>query len=328
MTALTERPAAEAASAPTTMPIRDIAVHPQYRRQDLGKLRDLQQSIRKDGLIRPVPVTADGTLIAGERRLHACRNLGWSHIPVIAATDDAHAVQLLAAEEANAGPHCKPRSATELVLLGLAIEEFERNESERRRADGQKGIRAVRRSQSRDAATQITGLSQHYYTQIRRIAQASLGYEPNFGGYGQSPVDPDWARYSKEVLAVIDRVVAGERIDNSTPGGRKSLLTVNAIYGQWNAAHAQRRKAEAKKNSFSTTEEPAAAPARHRAQREALLKGLASLNGLCNGLATITEIDPAVTSEEAAALDRDLSRASQVLRGLRLKIKEYANGID
>jgi len=327
MTALAERPQKGVTSSPPTMPISNITVHPQHRRQDLGKLRDLQQSIRKEGLIRPVPVTTDGALIAGERRLRACQNLGWDRIPVIIANDGAHAVQLLAAEEADTGPHRKPRSATELVLLGLAVEEFERNESEKRRADGQKGIRAARRGQSRDAATQITGLSQHYYTQIRRIVQASLGYEPNFGGYGQSPVDPGWARHSKEVLTVIDRVVAGERIDNSTPGGRKSLLTVNAVYEQWNAAHAQRRKAEAKKNSFSTTEEPAATPIRHRAQREALLKGLASLNGLCNGLASITEIDPAVTSEEAAALDRDLSHASQVLRGLRLKIKEYANGI-
>lgn len=328
MTTTTERPGTGVTSAPTTMPIRDITVHSQYRRQDLGKLRDLQQSIRKDGLARPMPVTADGLLIAGERRLRACQNLGWDRIPVIVATDDAHAVQLLAAEEANTGPRHKPRSATELVLLGMAVEEFERNESEKRRADGQKGIRAARRSQSRDAAAQITGLSQHYYTQIRRIVQASLGYEPNFGGYGQSPVDPDWARHSKEVLAVIDRVVAGERIDHYATGGRKGRLTVNTVYGQWNDAHAQRRKTEAKKNSFSNAEEPVAAPIRHRAQREALLKGLASLNGLCNGLASITEIDPAVTSEEAAALDRDLSHASQVLRGLRLKIKEYANGID
>jgi len=324
MTALTERPRAGMTTAATTMPVDDIVIHPHYRRLHLGRLRDLQQSIALNGLLRPVPVTTDGRLIAGERRLRAARNLGWTDIGVTVATDNTHAVQLIAAEHADDGPYRKPASATELTLLGLYIEDFERANAEARRIAGQRGKRADSgRRQSRDIAADTIGMSRHYYIQIKAITLAWLGYETQTGGWEHVPVDPEWSAYSRTVLNDIDQVYAGAQIEHETPSGRRTRLTVNAIYEQWNAERT-RRRGVVKDNSYSTAE---TAPARHRAPRESLLKGLASLNGLCTALAAITEIDPAVTSEEAAALDRDLSHASQVLRGLRLKIKEYANGI-
>lgn len=49
-------------------------------------VRDLEESIKEVGLLHPVVVTArqDGkyTVLAGNRRLHACRKLGWTSIPV------------------------------------------------------------------------------------------------------------------------------------------------------------------------------------------------------------------------------------------------------
>jgi hypothetical protein len=308
--------------AATTMPIDDITIHPSYRRLHLGRLRDLQQSIALNGLLRPVAVAADGHLIAGERRLRAVRNLGWTDIAVTVATDNTHAVQLIAAEHDNEGPCHKAQSATELTLLGLHIEDFERSSAEARRAAGQRGQHAEVRRQSRDVAADTVGMSRHYYVQIRAVVLAWLGYETQAGGYERVAVDPEWSVYSRTVLNDIDQVLAGVHIEYDAPSGRRTRLTVNAVYERWSTERS-RRRVVVENNSYSTNE---AAPVRHRAQRESLLKGLASLNGLCNGLAAITEIDPAVTSEEAAALDRDLSHASQVLRGLRLKIKEYANG--
>ena len=51
-------------------------------RQDLGDIQGLAESIRQFGLLRPVLITADGRLIAGRRRLEACKLLGWETIPV------------------------------------------------------------------------------------------------------------------------------------------------------------------------------------------------------------------------------------------------------
>ncbi|WP_103681067.1 ParB N-terminal domain-containing protein [Alkalispirochaeta sphaeroplastigenens] len=49
-------------------------------RQDLGNLDSLAASLRKNGLLHPLVVTEDLTLIAGHRRLEAARLLGWQEI--------------------------------------------------------------------------------------------------------------------------------------------------------------------------------------------------------------------------------------------------------
>lgn len=65
-------------------PVRPIdAIDLGFRyRQDLGDLRPLAESIEEVGLLHPVVVTPEGRLIAGQRRLAACRLLGWAEVPV------------------------------------------------------------------------------------------------------------------------------------------------------------------------------------------------------------------------------------------------------
>ena len=63
------------------MEIERIQVGFRYRK-DLGDVRSLAQSIEEVGLLHPVVVTPEGRLIAGQRRLEACRALGWIDIPV------------------------------------------------------------------------------------------------------------------------------------------------------------------------------------------------------------------------------------------------------
>jgi ParB family chromosome partitioning protein len=64
-----------------TRRITDIIIDHCFR-QDLGDIQGLAESIREFGLLRPVLITADGHLIAGRRRLEACKLLGWVAIPV------------------------------------------------------------------------------------------------------------------------------------------------------------------------------------------------------------------------------------------------------
>lgn len=65
----------------TVLPISEITVGRRHR-QDLGDVRQLAESIERVGLLHPIVVTPDNTLIAGERRLNACQQLGWHQIPV------------------------------------------------------------------------------------------------------------------------------------------------------------------------------------------------------------------------------------------------------
>ncbi len=59
--------------------IKDIKVKNRIR-TDLGDLTSLQESIMKLGLLHPIIVNEKYELIAGLRRLYACRNIGWSEI--------------------------------------------------------------------------------------------------------------------------------------------------------------------------------------------------------------------------------------------------------
>lgn len=59
-----------------SLPFDGIIVGFRYRK-DLGDLRPLADSIAEVGLLHPIVVTAEGLLIAGQRRLEACRLLGW-----------------------------------------------------------------------------------------------------------------------------------------------------------------------------------------------------------------------------------------------------------
>jgi ParB family transcriptional regulator, chromosome partitioning protein len=64
------------------VPVATIVVG-RRRREDLGDLTGLMQSIREvGGLIHPIVVTDDRVLVAGERRLEATKRLGWEEIEV------------------------------------------------------------------------------------------------------------------------------------------------------------------------------------------------------------------------------------------------------
>lgn len=49
-------------------------------RKDLGNLEDLKDSLRVYGLLNPITLTQKYELIAGERRLEAATQLGWTSI--------------------------------------------------------------------------------------------------------------------------------------------------------------------------------------------------------------------------------------------------------
>ena len=63
-------------------PIERIHVGERLR-QDLGDIAALAASIKDVGLLQPLVVLEDGTLVAGHRRLAAIQNvLKWATVPV------------------------------------------------------------------------------------------------------------------------------------------------------------------------------------------------------------------------------------------------------
>lgn len=68
------------------------------QRRELKNIEALAESIQRLGLIHPINIREDGKLIAGERRLEACKLLGWTHISAQLSEDDADEKQLYAVE--------------------------------------------------------------------------------------------------------------------------------------------------------------------------------------------------------------------------------------
>ncbi|MCQ2575778.1 MAG: ParB/RepB/Spo0J family partition protein [Treponema sp.] len=59
--------------------IKDIKVKHRVRK-DLGNLDDLKESLKTYGLLNPITINRNYQLIAGERRLTAAKEIGWTNI--------------------------------------------------------------------------------------------------------------------------------------------------------------------------------------------------------------------------------------------------------
>lgn len=99
-------PSAEEQNALRTIPIAEIRPNPYQPRQTFHpeELAELEASLRATGLLQPVTVrpAAAGKgyeLVAGERRLRAATNIGWTEIPAVVKPIDDRTLLTLALVE-------------------------------------------------------------------------------------------------------------------------------------------------------------------------------------------------------------------------------------
>jgi ParB family chromosome partitioning protein len=103
-------------------------------RKDLGDLRELALSIQDVDLLNPITLTRDGRLVAGQRRLEACRLLGWSQVPVrfVDSLDDAAKLLRAERDENLCRQEMRP---SELGSLGAALYEIEAESAKTRQRE-------------------------------------------------------------------------------------------------------------------------------------------------------------------------------------------------
>lgn len=153
-------------------------------RYALGNLDELAKSIADVSLLNPITLTRDSRLVAGHRRLEACRRLGWSEIPVrfIDSLDDA--AKLLRAER-DENTCRKEMLPSELASLGEALYALESESARDRVREAADRGRATRHGlgsgevsgaqteevtgDARDKVGEALGFSGRTFTELRNV---------------------------------------------------------------------------------------------------------------------------------------------------------------
>lgn len=163
------------------MRLADIRVEGRHRKE-LGDINSLMRSIEEIGLIAPVVVTRDGRLIAGERRLEACRRLGWASISVVCPGNLTDAASLLKAER-DENTCRKDMLPSELAALAEALHGIEAQEARERMAEAGRsaapgrpaersdptvgGFQSGNAHESREAVADALGMGTTNYGELR-----------------------------------------------------------------------------------------------------------------------------------------------------------------
>jgi ParB/RepB/Spo0J family partition protein len=159
----------------TVMPIADIKIGTRHRK-DMGDIAGLARSIADVGLLHPIVIRPDGTLIAGERRLAAFRQLERTEIPVT-VVDLAEIVSGEFAENA----HRKNFTPTEIDAIRRALEPIEKQAAKERMSEGGKGAKVSQPSRTTDRIGALAGVSGRTVEKIAEVVAAAEAEPKKFG---------------------------------------------------------------------------------------------------------------------------------------------------
>ena len=171
----------------SAMPICNIRVGDRIR-GDLGDIDGLARNIDAIGLLKPLAVLSDGTLLAGARRLAAVKLLGWQEVPVPRMTMTIFLSQLpyeLQVEISENQFH-KDLTPSEMDEARRRIEPFfaaaakTRQRREGRTNGGGKFPPAIKRK-TRDLVGGLLGISSRSLDKIRAVTDAAKADPGRFG---------------------------------------------------------------------------------------------------------------------------------------------------
>ena len=157
--------------------INKIKVRNRFRKS-LGDIDSLARSIEEVGLLHPIVVRPDGRLIAGERRLAACKKLGWKSVPVTFVN-----LKEVARGEYAENAHRKdflPSQIDAIRRALLPLEKAAAKERQRQHGDTAPGRKkqsgkfpGVTTGRVRDKIADFAGISGRTLEKIRAIVEAA-----------------------------------------------------------------------------------------------------------------------------------------------------------
>lgn len=155
-------------SEKTTVLIEQINVGNRFRK-DMGDIDALANSIKEVGLLQPIVISETYDLIAGQRRLEACKSLGWNEIPVSIVN-----MQDIVKGEHAENAFRKDFTVTEMVAIKRAIEPFERKQAEERQLAGKPAEESAEGSGTvRERIASSLGVSHDTLSKAEDIVEAA-----------------------------------------------------------------------------------------------------------------------------------------------------------
>jgi N6-adenosine-specific RNA methylase IME4 len=165
-----------------SLPLEQVFIGERHRR-DMGDIGGLAASMSELGLLHPVVVRPDGTLIAGERRLRAAQELGWAEVPVTVVNLDA----VIRGEFAENAVR-KDFTLSEAVAIKRALEPLEKAAAkERQREGGRRGgegsgkLPEASKGNAADKAARATGMARRTLEKAEAIVDAAEAEPQKFG---------------------------------------------------------------------------------------------------------------------------------------------------
>ena len=138
-------------------------------RKDFGDIQELADNIRKNGLLNPLTVNHSYKLLAGERRLRACKSLGWSQVDVRMVESDGEVQDLeIEMSENNVRRNFTGSELAEGLRRQMAIEAEKARE--RMIEGGGGGNISTPFGKARDAAGAAFGISGRQAEKVMYVA--------------------------------------------------------------------------------------------------------------------------------------------------------------
>jgi ParB-like chromosome segregation protein Spo0J len=285
-------------------------------RVELGDVSELAASIAMDGLMHPIVITTDCRLIAGHRRIEACKSLGWTEIQATVIEQVTDAAQLLRMER-DENTCRKDMTPSEKISLGRALEELERPKARERqgtrtdlgrelsvRPNETNNLRDSRRRayDVREDVAPAVGLSTASYSRAKQLVVAAENGDP----------------------------VAAEQVKEMDRTGK-----VTAPYEKWKGHKVNRGdEAKSKRDAFGLASEQPIEPEpkkkpsnvknyKGRAPVDAMENAVATLSGITMPMRMLTADDLAGAPDEVRTRwIKELAEVLSTLRRVRDLIKE------
>jgi hypothetical protein len=143
-------------------------------RRDMGDIQGLAAWIKDVGLLQPICVRTDGTLIEGARRIAAFKLLGRTEIPVHVVDIDAVVRGEFAANVCR-----KPFTPSELVAITKAVEERERELARERMTLGKVSTGSA--GKTRDKVAAPFGISGRTLEKMQDVVAAGEAEPEKYG---------------------------------------------------------------------------------------------------------------------------------------------------